>query len=61
MARRKYLVSRTPIKSEIRKVARKLKMMERKASPKKLRAIKLELAVLKDCYRKLDNIQGFWV
>ena len=57
---RKFLVSTGPIKRELLKAANKLKRMKKKASPAKRRAINLEIALLRDCFEKLDqNIACF--
>lgn len=53
---RAFLVSTVAIRRELRKAAKKLKRLEKKAPPAKRRAINLELAVLKGCYDKLGNI-----
>jgi hypothetical protein len=64
MARRKqrvFPVSTVPIKRAILRAAKKLKRMEKKKllPPKRKAAIRLELALLKDCFYKLGNISGF--
>ena len=57
MYKKKFLVSPTAIKNEIRKAAKKLRAMEAKASPKKLRAIKGELRILGAFCIALGNIE----
>jgi len=53
---RKFLISTGPIRRELRKAAKKLKRMKKKASPAKRRAINLEIALLRGCFDKLGNI-----
>jgi len=62
MSKNKFPVSPSAIKNEIRKAAKKLRAkklraMEGKGSPKKLRAIKDELGILREFYIALGNIQ----
>lgn len=52
-----FVVSPAPIKSELRKVARKLLKLKKGASVPKLKAIALELKLLKECYVKLGNVK----
>ena len=54
---RKFVVSPAPIRSELKKVARKLLKLKKKSSGLKLRAIALELKLLKECYIKLGNVK----
>lgn len=55
-----FPVPTAAIKREIRKAAKKLKRMEKmKLLPPKRKAVRLELALLKDCFYKLGNIIWF--
>ena len=57
--KRVFPVPTAGIKRELKKAAKKLKKMENmKLLPPKLKAVRLELALLRDCYNKLDNISG---
>jgi hypothetical protein len=64
MSKNKFPVSPRAIKNEIRKAAKnlhkmqaKLRAREGKASPKKLRAIKIELRILREFFYALGNIE----
>ncbi len=57
MYKNKFPVSPRAIKNEIRKAAKKLRALERKGSPKKLRAIKGELRILRGVCIALGNIE----
>lgn len=46
-----------PIRTEIRKVARKLIESEENASRTEQRAIKLKLELLEDCFNKIGNVK----
>ncbi len=56
---REFLVSTGPIKRELIKAAKKLKRIKKTASPPERRTIDLEIALLRDCFRKLGNIH--WI
>jgi len=59
--KRVFPVPTAAIKREILKAAKKLENMEKikLLPPKRKKAIRLELALLKDCFYKLGNISGF--
>ena len=58
--KRVFPVPTAAIKREILEAARKLKALEKKKlRPPERKAIKLELALLKDCFYKLGNISPF--
>lgn len=52
-----FVVSTVPIRSELRKAARKLLKLEKKATAPKLQEIQLELKLLKSCFNKLGNVK----
>jgi hypothetical protein len=54
---RTFVVSPAPIKRELKKVARRLRKLKKVALGPKLKAIDLELKLLKDCYIKLGNVK----
>lgn len=57
MSKVQFAVSPSAIKNEIRKAAKRLHAMERKASPKKLKAVKSELKILRKFCIALGNIE----
>jgi hypothetical protein len=57
MYKKKFPVSPSGIKNEIRKAAKKLRARQGKASRKKLRAIKGELRILREFCIALGNIE----
>jgi len=56
---RKFVVSPAPVRGALKKVARKLKKLRKTARGSKLKAIDLELKLLKDCFIKLGNVK--WI
>jgi hypothetical protein len=55
---RKFVVSPAPIKRQISKVAKRLlKLKKKPAYRRKLKAIDLEIRILKDCFIKLGNVK----